>query len=259
MTVTLATVADALIEFILSLLRDPDAAAEFDADPQAALNARGLNGVSHADACAVAPVVLDRANVIAKPVVESAPAATHVVRTNNNTAVDEIQNIVNNFSWLHNTSTIVDQSTNQNIWAGGDVTQIFDQEANVAAGEDSIAAGNDVSTEQTQDNSTNITAGDDVNVGNDTDVAIVDGSFNETTDGSQTTDGSETTIVTDSLNDTSAGEQPALTDTGDDAGGAAPVSNAEVAYVEAPVESAPEEPIDDGLTPADDLPPDDDL
>ena len=29
MSVTLATIADALIEFILSLLRDPEAAAEF--------------------------------------------------------------------------------------------------------------------------------------------------------------------------------------------------------------------------------------
>ena len=34
MATPLATVADALIEFILSLLRDPAAVAEFKADPQ---------------------------------------------------------------------------------------------------------------------------------------------------------------------------------------------------------------------------------
>ena len=46
MSLTLATVADALIEFILSLLRDPEVAAEFDEDPDQALAARGLQNTS---------------------------------------------------------------------------------------------------------------------------------------------------------------------------------------------------------------------
>lgn len=251
MSTTLAAVTEALIEFILSLLRDPEAAAEFNADPEGALDARGLSGVSHMEACAVAPVVLDRPNVVPTGP-EADPAVMNVVRTTSNSAISEIQNIVNNFSWLNNTSTIVDQSTNQSIWAEGDVTQIFDQEAIVASGEDSIAAGDDVSVEQTQDNSTNITAGDDVNVGNDTDISVIEDSYNETTDSSQTTDGSQTTTVTDSANTTAVTE---ATEPEPEAAAPEPVP----AYTEAPVDSAPQEAPADDLAMTDDLPLDDDI
>ena len=64
MSVTLATMADALIEFILSLLRDPEAAAEFEEDPEGAMAARGLNNVSYADVCSVAPVIAEKPHVV---------------------------------------------------------------------------------------------------------------------------------------------------------------------------------------------------
>ncbi|MFS0853945.1 IniB N-terminal domain-containing protein [Microbacterium sp. 179-I 3D4 NHS] len=266
MSTTLATVAEALIDFILSLLRDPDAAAEFEEDPQGALAARGLSDVSHMDACAVAPIVIDRPDVVPR-VADPGPAAVTVVRPTTNTAVNEIQNIVNNFAWLTNHSTVVDQSTNQNIWAGGDVTQIFDQEANVASGEDSIAAGDDVSIEQTQNDTTNINAGDDVNIGNDTDVTVIDDSYNQTTDNSQTTDASETTTVTDSGNTTTT------TTTTADAGGddtaasssAAPVEPIEAApepvpaYTETPVESSTDDAVEGDLAMSGEMPVDDDI
>ena len=44
MTTPLATIADALIEFILSLLRDPAAAAQFAAEPEETLAEAGLSG-----------------------------------------------------------------------------------------------------------------------------------------------------------------------------------------------------------------------
>jgi hypothetical protein len=263
MSTTIATVAEALIDFILSLLRDPDAAAEFEEDPQGALAARGLTDVSHMDACAVAPIVIARPDVVPRTV-DQGPASMTVVRPTTNTAVNEIQNIVNNFAWLTNHSTVVDQSTNQNIWAGGDVTQVFDQEAVIASGEDSIAAGDDVSLEQTENNTTNFNAGDDVNVGNDTDISIVDDSYNQDTDSSQTTDNSETTTVTDSGNTTTT------TDVGGDEATAsataveapAPIEAAPEpvpAYTETPVESVPEEPVDSDLSMSGEIPVDDDL
>lgn len=200
MSVTLATMADALIEFILSLLRDPDAAAEFDADPGGAMAARGLNNVRYDDVCAVAPVVVDRPAVVPRPS-EVSPSVTP---PSVDPVVNEIRNITNNFSWIDDRDTIVDQSVNQNIWAGGDVTQTFDQEAVVASGDDAIAAGDDVGIETNIDDSTNFNAdGGDVNVGNDTTNNTTTGSYNQATDASTNTDASTTTVAVLSGNDAS--------------------------------------------------------
>lgn len=68
MTTPLATIADALIEFILSLLRDPAAAAQFAAEPEETLAEAGLSGACAADVRAVVPVVVDRPDVVQRPV-----------------------------------------------------------------------------------------------------------------------------------------------------------------------------------------------
>ncbi|WP_460774512.1 IniB N-terminal domain-containing protein [Microbacterium sp. GXF7504] len=198
MSVSLAAVADALIEFILSLLRDPAAAAEFAEEPDAALGARGLSNVGYEDVCAVAPVVMEKAAGTAMSPSPVRPPVDPV--TPPTPAVREILNIVNNLAYVDDRDTIVDQSVNQNIWAGGDVTQIFDNEAVVSTGDSSIAAGDDVSFEENYDLSTNITAGDDAVLGDQTtttNVAVE--SFNTDTDTTTTT----TTTVTDSANDAS--------------------------------------------------------
>ena len=201
MSVTLATLADALIEFILSLLRDPDAAEEFDADPEGTLAARGLNNVRYDDVCAVAPVAIDRASVV--PVADPRPSPPE---PHTNPVINEIRAITSNFSWVDDRDTVIDQSVNQNIWADGDVTQNFDNDAIAATGDDAIAAGDDVDIDQTQDDSTTITAGGDANVGNETTTTDTDGSYNEATDSSTTTDDSTTVVATDSANDSSTTE-----------------------------------------------------
>ena len=87
--------------------------------------------------------------------------------------VKEIKHIINQFATIDNRTTIVDQSTNQNIWTeGGDVTQIFDQEAVIASGDESVAAGDDATV---VDSEVDVTIGD-VAIGNTTN----DGSFNNT-------------------------------------------------------------------------------
>lgn len=203
MSVTLATVADALIEFILSLLRDPEAAAEFEEDPDGMLASRGLSSVSHADVCSVAPVLVDRHDVVpapAKPV--PVPTPSHH-DTPDNPVVREIKNITNQFTAIDDRDTIVDQSVNQNIWADGDVNQTFGNEANVASGDGSMAAGDDIGIDKTQDNSTTINAGGDANIGNDTDVTDIDDSYNEDTDASVDTDNSTDVSLDGSANDSS--------------------------------------------------------
>jgi hypothetical protein len=203
MSVTLATVADALIEFILSLLRDPEAALEFDEDPEAALAARGLSNVSAFDVCSVAPVVAERTGVVAASTAAPVPAPRPAPEPDPvDPVVREIQTIMNSLTYVDNHNTIVDQSVNQNIWANGDVTQHFDQEAIVASGEDSIAAGDDVTQETDLDNSTDITAGDDVLVGSENAETTNEDSNNTSTETETTTDASTDTTVTESGNTT---------------------------------------------------------
>jgi hypothetical protein len=151
MSTPVATIADALIAFILSLLRDPAAAEEFDAAPQSMLAGNGLRNACEADVKAVKPVIVDHPQVAPRsgdiahstPRPDSRPEPDPVVR--------EIKSILQQFVTIDNRTTAIDQSTNQNIWTnGGDVTQIFDQEAVVAAGDHSIAAGDDVAVVDTE-------------------------------------------------------------------------------------------------------------
>ncbi|MGA8047774.1 MAG: IniB N-terminal domain-containing protein [Dermatophilaceae bacterium] len=182
MTTPMATIADALIEFILSLLGDPDAAAAFAEDPEGSFEAAGLGDICAADVRSVAPVVIDRPEVISvsPPDVTVHTPPTIIVRPHpypeepKHELIREIANIVNNFS-VDNRATILDQSVNQSIWAEGDVTQLFDQDAVVAAGDDSLAGGENVDV----DNSTTDIEAGDISIGNtDTDVEIED-SFND--------------------------------------------------------------------------------
>ena len=168
MSTPVATVADALISFILSLLRDPAAVEEFDAAPKATLANHGLEDACAADVQAVKPVIVDNPTVIVKTVAAAPPR-----RNNDDDEVTrEISRIVHQFTTIDARSTIVDQSVNQNIWTnGGDVTQIFDQDSVVASGDHAVAAGDDATV---VDSDVDIDISD-VSIGNTT----VEGSFNE--------------------------------------------------------------------------------
>jgi hypothetical protein len=197
MSATLATIADSLIDFILSLLQDPAEAAKFDNDPEGTLAGRGLSGITAADVCAVAPVVAERPQVV--QVYAPHPSGS----TSHNSVVHEISTITHNLSWIDDRDTVVDQSTNQNIWAAGDVTQNFDQSAVVGSGDGSTVAGQDLNLTQTQDDSSHITAGNDVNLGNTTTDTATTDSNNTSTDNSTVTDNSTSVDATDALNSTS--------------------------------------------------------
>ena len=190
MTTPLATIADALIEFILSLLSDPAAAAEFEEDPEGSLSRANLSSVCVEDVKAVAPVIVDRPDVYPKPVPPGPPGPPKPP-----TVKEEIYNITNSFS-IDNRATIVDQSVNQNIWAQGDVNQIFDQEAVVNSGDNGVAAGEDADVDNSD---TDVTVGD-VSIGNDETTTNIDGSFN---DSSTNTDTDTEVDIDDSFQDDS--------------------------------------------------------
>ncbi|WP_313355755.1 IniB N-terminal domain-containing protein [Microbacterium sp.] len=177
MTSPVETIADALIAFILSLLRDPDAAESFVASPEAALARHGLEDVCMADVAAVRPVIVDHPHVINQSTPPPPPPAPPV-DTHGDGAVREIVRMIQQYTTnIDARSTILDQSVNQNIWTeGGDVTQVFDQAAVVASGDNAVAAGGDATV---VDSDVDVTIGD-VSVGNETNT----GSFNQTgTDG----------------------------------------------------------------------------
>ncbi|MBY6060356.1 IniB N-terminal domain-containing protein [Microbacterium esteraromaticum] len=168
MTSPVETIADALFAFILSLLRDQNAADEFAARPTATLAENGLQDVCMADVDAVRPVIVDHPRVIH----HDTPPPPPPPGPDSHETVREIVRMVQQYTTVDARSTIVDQSVNQNIWTeGGDVTQLFDQEAVVASGDESIAAGEDVSV---VDSDVDVTVGD-VSIGNETN----DGSFNQ--------------------------------------------------------------------------------
>ena len=197
MATPVETVADALFSFILSLLRDPVAAKEFTAEPQATLANHGLGNVCQADVAAVKPVIVDHPSVVYVPSPAPAPQPSYrPPAPEHHDPVQEIVRMVQHFTTVDARSTIVDQSVNQNIWAQGDVMQIFDNEAVLATGAGSTAAGNDIIHDSSQDSSTTIVAGGDAVVDNDIDVSTVDGSYNTATDAT-TTDNSVDVSLTD--------------------------------------------------------------
>ncbi len=227
-----STIADALIAFILSLLRDPATAEEFAAAPTQTMNDNGLEGACLADVQAVRPVIIDHPSVTPKPPAPPPPNPPEPP----NEVVREINRIINQFTSVDARTTIVDQSVNQNIWTeGGDVTQVFDQEAVVASGDNAVAAGDDATV---VDSDVDITVGD-VAIGNTSN----DDSFNTTVSGGG--DSSSTTAEAAGTS-TDAAEVPDA----DAATAVAAVTDAVDTVVETtveavepvPEESAPEEP-----------------
>jgi hypothetical protein len=199
MTTPLATIADALIEFILSLLHDPAAAEEFNDDPETVLARNGLSNACVEDVRAVAPVIVDRPDVHTNPMPPPPrpPGPPSVEK--------EIMNISNNFT-IDNRSSIVDQSVNQNIWTeGGDVNQLFDQEAVVNMGDNGAAAGEDADVDNSE---TDISTGD-IAIGNEDTTTTITDSFD---DESTNTEVEVEAEVDESFNDESTNVDVAVDD-----------------------------------------------
>jgi hypothetical protein len=198
----MTTIANNLLEFLMSLLRDPEAAAAFRHDPEKALEQAGLADVCMEDVEAVMPVIFDYAPVrvdssfdrdyntgrndsevggnISQPPPwrPDRPDRDDDDRPDRNDdrpdrddgdrprdddddhahAVQQLSYVVNNYSYtsrIDDRDTITDQSVNQNIWADGDVVQLFDNDAVIASGDHAVAAGDDADVDNSHDESTN--------------------------------------------------------------------------------------------------------
>jgi hypothetical protein len=144
------TLANSLLDFILNLLRDQEAATAFNDDPQRALVDAGLGDTCGSDVQALLPMLADYA-----PTGGGAPhnAALHKPHQNNvdspalpegsnrsddhSVAAEHIAYISHNYTY--DSTTTIDAS--HSIW--GDSYKIWGDE-NVVASHGSIAAGDDV-------------------------------------------------------------------------------------------------------------------
>jgi hypothetical protein len=144
------TVAKDVVQFLMNLFADRQAAQDFLDDPEGVLENHGLGGVRAADVDAAMPVVLDYApiSVNASRFDQQDNSGGNDASTghagsgwaapsgggghdDHGQAVEQLHHLVANYSYL-STSTdpaITDQSVNQNIWADGDVEQWFDNDS----------------------------------------------------------------------------------------------------------------------------------
>jgi hypothetical protein len=135
-----------LLDFILNLLKDPQAQAEFKANPQAVLADNGLTGVCAADIHDTLPLVTDNRAVEQTSSHTSAPSAAPAPgESDTHAAVRYLSYITNTYSYTDDHNVAIDDSVHQNIWAAGDVNQTFDNNNVVSNGHGSVAAGGDIS------------------------------------------------------------------------------------------------------------------
>ncbi|MEO6085308.1 MAG: IniB N-terminal domain-containing protein, partial [Umezawaea sp.] len=154
-----------LLQFILQLLGDDSARAEFTASPHEVLRENGFDNLCAADVRDARPLIVDNVQTAQSNSFDrelnGGGNSTHVHHTppppsdgggghggggdgGMDGAIQEIHYITQNYSWSDSHNTVLDNSVNQNIWADGDVVQWFDNDPVVASGDGAVAAGDDV-------------------------------------------------------------------------------------------------------------------
>ena len=132
--------ATSLLDFILNLLKDPQAQAEFRASPEQVLAANGLTGVCAADIHETLPLVTDNRSVELTSSGHSAPPS--VVPTPGESPVHAAIQYLHYITYTYeDNSGHVHDLGHENIWAVDDVTQTFDNNNAVSDGPGSVASG----------------------------------------------------------------------------------------------------------------------
>ncbi len=188
-----------LIEFLLNLLRDETARAEFERDPHGTLARHGLDGLCGQDVRDVRPMVADHAGVHVKDGDHDPVSRYHRADEDHDDAVREISYITKhhevdrtvvvndsdeyNFTYVDDRDTIVnvDDRDTTTIVADGDVTieDSFNQDNDVTVIEDSFNQDNDGVDNKGGTIDDSAVAGDDIaeSYNSDDDVSV-DDSFN---------------------------------------------------------------------------------
>ncbi|HEY2762866.1 MAG TPA: IniB N-terminal domain-containing protein [Pseudonocardiaceae bacterium] len=185
------TMATTLMDFILGLLRDNDAKAAFNANPEKALHDAGLGGVCGQDVADAMSYVAEYHPVSFVGDREYNVGNSHISQSgeghhsgaghqpdSHDTAVHQLEYVTNNYSYVDSHDTVIDKSVNQEIWNKGILTQSFDDHS-VTATDHSVAAGHDIEGSNVATGDHDIT-GNGNNVGNTTTTYdhSINGSFN---------------------------------------------------------------------------------
>ena len=134
------TAATSLLDFILSLLKDPQAQAEFRASPEHVLAVNGLTGVCAADIHETLPLVTDNRFVeLSSSHTTSPPVVPPAGDGGSHAAIQYLHHITHTYRYDDH-GTHGNDPGHGNIWAVGDVTHAFD-DGHVAAGGPAPGAG----------------------------------------------------------------------------------------------------------------------
>jgi hypothetical protein len=208
------TASTSLLDWILSLLRDPDARAAFQTDPDGYTAHYGFQHLSSADVHDALCLIADNGSASydhkfsAASEVHYPPPPVHHSHHSDHSHDDSParylhEYITNNYTTIEEHNTNIDNSVHQNIDThGGDFNQVIDNDPVVASGDGAVAAGGNI------DHST-VTTGDGNVVG--------DGNHAVTGDGNTTAFGSGS--ATDAnINHASFGDGSAVSLGGDASG-----------------------------------------
>jgi hypothetical protein len=135
-----------LLEWILSLLRDPEARADFLADPNGYANDHGFSNLSSADVHDALCLASDNDHAHSDHGVHY-PAPKHYDHnSDDHDGSHYLRNyITNNYTQIDEHNTYVDDSVHQNIDTdGGDFHQTIDNDPVIASGDGAVAAGGDI-------------------------------------------------------------------------------------------------------------------
>jgi hypothetical protein len=217
------TTSTSLIDFLLSLLRDPEARAAFQADPGGYLSSCGLDDLTPADLHDALVLLQDNqdadfsrdyntgGNQVHVPAPAPAPAP-EPGESDHDAAITYLNNYITN-NHIDDRDTIVDNSVNQQIdTGGGDFDQDIDVDATVASGDGAVAAGDDI-----EDSEVVTGDGNQVGDGNVAGEGNVVGDGNEAVTGHDNTTsfGSGDATSTEVGDDLSVGDGSAFASGGD--------------------------------------------
>ena len=120
------TAATSLLDFILNMLKDPQAQAEFRASPEQVLAANGLTGVSAADIHETLPLVTDNRFVELASSHAASPSVVPAAGDSGiHAAIQYLHHITCTYRYDDHGAHGHDLG-HVNIWAVGDVTRTFD-------------------------------------------------------------------------------------------------------------------------------------
>jgi hypothetical protein len=141
------TTSSSLLDWILSLLRDPEARADFSADPHGYAADQGFDNLSADDVRDALTLIADNQS---SGYDHHGGHATHMppppsTHQDGDGATYLNNYVTNNYTTVEDHETNIDNSIHQNIDTdGGDFHQVIDNDPVVASGEGAVATGRDI-------------------------------------------------------------------------------------------------------------------